>query len=216
MHPISIVIAESHYLVREGLKSILKDQPHFQIVGEALSEDQLLRLLHRQGPRLVIIDYHEPAFGVLSIKKIFESHPDTQVLIITSDLDRERILNVLRFGVKGFLLKNCDKAEILGAIKALERNEKFFCNKVLDILLDREMGNMEEACEPTQLSERESEIVALMAEGLNAQQIADKLSLSKHTIYTHRKNIMKKLKVSSAAEVILYGIQTAQERSQVE
>lgn len=212
MQAISILIAESHYLVREGLKAILSDLPYLHIIGEALNEKQLISKLEYSSPEIVIIDYHENEFRPKCIKTIFDICPTTNVLVITSDINRDSIFEVLRYGAKGFLLKNCDKEEIVGAIHAMAKNEKFFCNKVLDILLERQMSKPEEACEPTQLTERESEIVTLMAEGLTTQQIASKLFLSVHTIYTHRKNIMKKLKVTTAAEVILYGINSAQER----
>lgn len=213
MNAISIILAEPHYLVREGLKAILKDISYLNIEQEAEDEGQLLSCLDPSRPQLVIFDYQEPGFSPETVKHIFKHNAKAQVLVISSGTDRSSILETLRHGAKGFLLKNCDKGEIVGAIHAVSRKEKFFCNKVLDILLEREISPANEACEPTQLTERESEVVRLMAEGLSAQQIADQLFLSVHTIYTHRKNIMKKLKVSTAAEVILYGINTTQQRS---
>ena len=126
--------------------------------------------------------------------------------MITSDIKKEEVLSVLEYGVTGFLLKECDKSEIISAINASSRKEKFFCGKVLDIVLNTDQTP---SCAPTRLTERETEIVQLMAEGKGTNEMASALSLSVHTIYTHRKNIMKKLGVTRAAEVILFAINSS-------
>ena len=209
-----ILIADSAYLVREGLKSVLSGQPAIQIAGEAAHRKELFRQLPLSRPDLVILDYHTPnqAFSIEDVREIKEISPETEVLIISSWLDKEKVMQVLRFGAKGFLLKECDETEIMGAIHAIGKDEKFFCGKVLDIILERQEAKQDQdgdACEPTNLTQRETEIVRLMAEGASTNTIADALSLSVHTVYTHRKNIMRKLGVKTASEVILYAINTA-------
>ena len=215
MSEVRLFIADAAYLVREGIKSVISGYPHLKVVGEAAYADKLHREIEKVQPHIVIIDYHAP--GIFSIDDIYQlkaNFPKLEILVISSQVLKQQVLRVLSFGAKGFLLKACDQTEIIGAIHAVAKGDKFFCGKVLDIILERTMNpaealTNEQNCDPTRLSQRETEIVKLMAEGLPAQDIADQLCLSVHTIYTHRKNIMQKLGVNSAAEVILYAINTA-------
>lgn len=214
---VNILIADAQLLTREGLKTLLSQYKHLKVIGESTHFDELLADLDHHDPDLVIMDYsQEPHFSMEDLSRIQNTHPNTHILVITSDLKRDKVLNALGYGVKGFLTKACDADEVLGAIRSVAKGEKFFCSKVLDIILEREIPRVkvgdpttaDDKCDPIQLTQRELEIVKLMVEGLSAQQIADKLFLSVHTIYTHRKNIMRKLEVTSAAEVILYAIKT--------
>lgn len=211
---IRIVIADAAYLVREGLKAVLNGHPNLQVVGEAGHREQLHSMLPVVKPDLVIFDYHAPndTFKLEDVKEISRISPGARTLIISSWLDKNIVMQVLEYGAKGFLLKECDETEILGAIHAINKDEKFFCGRVLDIILERHKTKEEEEkgqCEPTNLTQRETEIVRLMAEGTSTNEIAEALSLSVHTVYTHRKNIMRKLGVNTASEVILYAINTS-------
>lgn len=211
MKPIRILLADSAFLVREGIKSVISGYPYMKIVGEATHTSQLRESISQEQPSLVIIDYNSPgSFSPKDVHLILKDSLVPNVLVISSGLKKEEVFQVLEYGVKGFLLKECDQTEIIGAIHALAKNEKFFCGKVLDIILERQISPSPlEACSPARLTERETQIVTLMAEGIATQEIADRLSLSVHTIYTHRKNVMRKLGVTNAAEVILYAINTA-------
>jgi len=213
MNPINILIADAAFLVRMGIKAVLSSYPHLRVVEEVTNGRELKERLDRQRPDVVIMDYNAPlAFALEDVQYLSEHAPESGILVISSDLKRQEVLQVLEWGVKGFLLKECDQAEIVSAISSVARKEKFFCGKVLDIILERQTQSLPgsgEACMPTRLTERETEIVKLMAEGHATQDIAEKLSLSVHTIYTHRKNIMRKLGVTTAAEVILYAFNTS-------
>jgi DNA-binding NarL/FixJ family response regulator len=213
MNPINILIADAAFLVRMGIKAVLSGYPHLQMIDEAINGQELQQRLETSRPDVVIMDYHAPgAFTLEDVLYVREHAPESGILVISSDLKREEVLKVLEWGVKGFLLKECDQAEIVSAISSVARQEKFFCGKVLDIILERRTQSAPgsgEACQPTRLTERETEIVKLMAEGHATQGIAERLSLSVHTIYTHRKNIMRKLGVTTAAEVILYAFNTS-------
>ncbi|MDP5169312.1 MAG: response regulator transcription factor [Bacteroidia bacterium] len=209
-----ILVADSAYLVREGLKTVLSGHPDLQVVGEAGNRKELFRILPLCEPDLLIFDYYDPAnsFSIEDVKTIVSVSPQTHILIISSWLDKEKVMQVLGYGAKGFLLKECDETEILGAIHAIKKNEKFFCGKVLDIILERHTerkGEETAPCEPANLTQRETEIVRMMGEGASTSDIAEGLSLSVHTVYTHRKNIMRKLGVKTASEVILYAINTS-------
>jgi two-component system, NarL family, invasion response regulator UvrY len=213
MKPINILIADAAFLVRMGIKAVLSGYPHLRVMEEATNGSELRQLMDTKRPDVVILDYNAPGvFDLEDVQHLSERAPESGILVISSDLKRQDVLQVLEWGVKGFLLKECDQSEIVSAISSVARKEKFFCGKVLDIILERRTQSAPgsgEACQPTRLTERETEIVKLMAEGYATQDIAENLSLSVHTIYTHRKNIMRKLGVTTAAEVILYAFNTS-------
>ena len=203
--PIPIIIADAQYLTRLGLKHLLQDRQRFQIIDEVSDEEELLESLQSNKPELVILDYNQPnKFSPATVASIKEKSPETKILIISADNDKETIDKVLGLGVNSFLTKSCEEEEIFDAIKASSKGEKFFCTNILDYLLHKSFAKDEDNCAPTPLTPRELEIVRLVAKGLIAKEIADVLSLSTHTIYTHRKNIMKKLSLNTSSELVLY------------
>ena len=206
---ISIIIADNQYLVRQGLKCLLKKQSNIELLGEVTDEEELLDMLNGVKPDVVVMDYNqEGAFSTDTVGKVKTISPSTKILIISADDHKETIYQVLEYGVNIFITKTCDEEEIIDAVKAASKREKFFCTKVLDYLLEKSFPKNEDAvtCAPTPLSPREIEIVQLIAQGLIAKEIADRLCLSTHTIYTHRKNIMKKLQLNSASELMIYAV----------
>jgi len=207
MSKISIALADSQYLIRVGLKSLIEEFEQFEIVGEASNENDLLQILQNQSPQVIILDYQQPGnFSIDSINKIKTSSPSANILIISGDNNKENIYQVVKYGVNSFLTKSCDEEEIISAIKATAKHEKFFCNKVLNFILEKSFGKSED-CEATPLTPREIEIVRLVVNGKIAKEIAEQLNLSTHTIYTHRKNIMNKLELKSTSELILYAVE---------
>lgn len=207
MQPISILLADSQHLVRLGLRHLLADREEFHIVAEATDEQDLFKELAHHNPRVVILDYKQPgSFSEETIRQLREEAPSANVLIISADNEKNSIYQVLEYGVNSFLTKTCGQEEILDAVKATAKGEKFFCTKVLDYLLEKSFSKAEENCAPTPLTPREIEIVRLVAKGLIAKEIAGILNLSTHTVYTHRKNIMKKLGLNTSSELVLYAI----------
>ncbi|MDX1905413.1 MAG: response regulator transcription factor [Bacteroidia bacterium] len=208
MRPIRILLADTAFLVRQGLRYVTSRFPYLEIADEATHSDELYEKCLTHQPDMVIMDYQAPGFfSTEDVRMIRQLLPACEVLVISSGLHRDQVLQVLEFGAKGFLLKECDEAEVVDAIHALMRAEKFMCGRILDMVMERTHAGGD--CEPTRLTIRELEIVRMMATGHQTSAIADTLSLSLHTVYTHRKNIMRKLGVTTAAEVILYAIHTA-------
>lgn len=203
---ISIAVADAHFLSRVGLKKLIGEMTTFRLVGEADNENELFRLLRTCEPDVLIIDYYHPGhFSEASIDKIKSIAPDVYILVISGVHDKESIYQVLERGVHSFLTKTCGKEEVVDAIEATAKGEKFFCTRIVDYLLEKSFAKTEN-CSPSPLTPREIEIVQLVAKGLIAKEIADILSLSPHTIYTHRKNIMRKLKLNSSSELVLYAV----------
>ncbi|MCB0557962.1 MAG: response regulator transcription factor [Lewinellaceae bacterium] len=209
MRPISIILADSQYLVRLGLRHLIRSKEQFKVVAEATKEPQLLEQVKVFSPQVVILDYNQPEnFSQATVEHIKRTAPRTNILIISADNNKKNIYDILELGVNSYLTKACGEDEIVEAIKATARGEKFFCTKVLDFLLERTFAknNGSESCNATPLTAREIEIVQLIAQGLIAKEIAGRLNLSTHTVYTHRKNIMKKLKFNTASELVLYAV----------
>jgi len=204
MNNISIIVADSQYLVRVGLRHILQDHPSCKIVAEVTNEKQLYSELERKRPDILVIDYNQPgSFSTRTIDKLRDEHPGVKLMVISSDEDKKSIYQVLENGVNSYLSKKCDKKEILGAVLATFKNEKYYCTNVVNHLLEKSFPT---ECAPTPLTPREVEIVRLVVSGLIAKEIAGELNLSTHTVYTHRKNIMKKLKIGTTSELVLYAV----------
>ncbi|MDX2249554.1 MAG: response regulator transcription factor [Bacteroidia bacterium] len=209
MPQVSILLADAQHIFRNGLKLMLEEMRDMLLIGEAENSDQLVKLLAQTPPDMVIIDYNLPGyFCRQDIAQIRLMAPETQIVIISSDQDKQNIYHVLESGVAGYLTKECGTDEIMLAIRLASRGEKFFCNKVLNIILEKKVDRPDEDCTPTVLTAREMEITALIARGIRTENIAEKLCLSVHTIRTHRKNILKKLKIKSVSGIILHAIQT--------
>ena len=205
---INIVIADAQYLVRIGLKSLLSTVQDFKVIGEAANTKELLDLIGSHHPDVVIFDYFsEHNFLPEDIQSVKRISPKTNFLIISADSTKTTIYKVIELGAVSFLTKECDKDEIVGAIYATAKNEKFLCHKVIDIIIEKHMHTDEDNCKAFNLSLRETEIIKLTAKGWTAKTIAGHLFLSTHTVYTHKKNIMKKLKINSSSEMIVYAIQ---------
>ena len=205
---IKIVIADAQYLVREGLKNLLSEISDFLIVGEAVNSVNLYRLVKEHHPEVVIFDYNSHKnFLPEDIERVKKIYPLSNFLIISADESKANIYKVIELGAMSFLTKECDKDEIINAIYATAKNEKFLCHKVIDIIIDKHIHTDEDNCKAFNLSLRETEIIKLTAKGWTAKVIAGHLFLSTHTVYTHKKNIMKKLKINSSSEMIVYAIQ---------
>jgi len=200
---ISILIADPHYLIREGLKSIFLENKDLAITGEAEKREELITAIQKLQPDVVIIDCNIAGFFSRNdLPVIKQLSSKTNLMVITTNQNKEVVLQTLELGVFSYILKECPKDEIIDGVYAAAKGEKFLCKKVLDIILEKEPVN----CDGVKLSNREKEIIRLIVEGLTNNQIADKLFLSAHTIATHRKNIMSKLSINKTAGLVVYAV----------
>ena len=203
----SVILADADYLVRIGLRHILNKYDDIQVLGEVSDTERLFELLATEEADVVIIDYNQPQnFSVDSVKKLRHDFPNTGILVISADNEKNSIYEVLEHGVTSFLTKSCDEEEIIEGINAAAKTKRYFCKKVMDYVFERSFSTTSEDCAPLPLTVREIEVVQLAAQGLIAKEIASKLKLSTHTVYTHRKNIMRKLKINTSSELILYAV----------
>ena len=201
----TVLVCEGQFLSREGIKSIINKNPFYTVQGEASTQEELEAKLNISKYDIVTIDYAKDGrFDIESISLIQELAPTTKILIISNEDEKSRIYEVLGRGINHYITKYCREDEIFKALDACRNDEKYYCNKVLDIIISKTFGKKE--AQVTELTAREQEIVKLIAQGKMAKEISGLLNVSIHTIYTHRKNIMKKLEISSPVELITYAI----------
>jgi DNA-binding NarL/FixJ family response regulator len=209
MSGIRVGIADAHFVVREGLKYVLSRDKKIQLAGECDHGKDIPKLL-KNNLDVLLFDYdHADHISFEDLQKVFRVAPEAKVLVISAHTDTPTINRLIRQPIKGLLSKECSEAEILEAVHATSKGDKFYCNRILDVVSESAEEDAGKDCSPTALSQREIEVVEYIAQGLTAAQVADKMCLSVHTINTHRKNIFKKLKVNSTTELVRFALKTA-------
>lgn len=212
MTPYRIVLADDHVLVRQGLKRILEGMADLEVMGEASDGLELLDLLKRVTPHLVILDIFMPRLrGIEAIHEIKTIHPDVNVLILTMHKDKEYLYLALSLGAKGYLLKEDADKELFSAIEKIRQGKTYvspyFSEGLVGDLVQRGRGDAKSAFEAGPLTTREREILKLIAEGKSSREIADLLFISVRTVDNHRANIMEKLNVKKSTDLVKYAIQ---------
>lgn len=199
-----VLLADQQPLVVAGIRHILQPQDGFVIVDEVKSKDTFVEQLQHHKPDILIADYNCPEFiGRQEIEQVRNWSPTTNTLIISANSDNTTILEVIQSGVTGYLTKSCSREEVIAAIYSVAKGEKFFCNKILNLILEK---NFTEDTTPSGLTTREKEILTLLAKGFSTAKISSELFLSPHTVHTHRKNIIKKLNIKSPTEFVIYAV----------
>jgi len=201
----SIIIADSQYLTRHGLKSCINNQLQLQLVAEVSdSYASLINRLKYASPDLLIIDYLFDKYDRHKWQQLLYCFPVNKILVLSEDDNKNRINYIIRSGINGYLTKHCDEKEILQTIEAVLNGQRFFCNKVLDLLLEKSQNNNSKE---ERLTNREKEVLELIAKGYSTSKIAESLHLSVHTINSHRKNMLRKLNLKSPTELVVYAIE---------
>ncbi|MFC2175623.1 LuxR C-terminal-related transcriptional regulator [Bacteroidota bacterium] len=209
MKKIRVGIADAHFVVREGLKYIFSREEDITLVGECTNGKDIPKLLQK-GVDVLVFDYDLGDYiSFEDLQKVFRVAPDAKVLIISAHNEISQVQRVMRQNISGYLSKECSESEILDAVHATAKGNKFFCNRILDLVAQSEKDGTGRDCTPTSLSKREIEVVEYISQGLTAAQVADKMCLSVHTINTHRKNIFKKLGVNSTTELVRFAMNTS-------
>lgn len=153
----------------------------------------------------MILDYNPSYFDEKELSKALALQPECKVIILSSQDKKWQVFKSLKFNVYSYLTKECSELDVIKSIRMASKGEKFFCSFIVEMLLgEKDEWQNESAHIPSCLTERETEITKLVAQGLMNKEIADELSLSPHTIHSHRKNIMKKLNIHSAVELTNY------------
>lgn len=203
-----ILIADDHEVVRSGLRAIIENRADWAVAGEAVNgKDALARTLEMK-PDIVILDYSMPFMtGVEVSRRIKSNHLRTEVLILTMHESEAILAEVLLAGIRGFLLKSDARSQLIAAVEALLEHRPYFSSLVLEKLLHDYQASKRDR-PAIELSSREQNVVQLIAEGHTNRSIGAVLELSVKTVETHRASAMRKLGVSSTAELVRYAIRT--------
>lgn len=206
---LTVLIADDHPLVREALHRALDVEEDMKVVAEASDGEEAVKLASELKPDVVVMDIVMPKVnGIEATRKIKEIAPDIAILILTAYDDDEYVLGLLDAGAAGYLLKSARGRDLAGAIRAIKSGESVLHPKIIAKLLKRAMvAPVEEHKTSEILSERESEVLRLVALGMSNKEIAEKLFLSERTIKAHLTNVFNKLNVASRSEAIVKGLQ---------
>jgi DNA-binding NarL/FixJ family response regulator len=200
-----ILIADDHAVVRSGLCAILEAHPNWEVVAEASDGKEAISKAIEAQPDVVVIDYSLPVLNGMEVTRQIRARlPKTEVLIFTMHDNQALIEELLKAGVRGYLLKSDAKANLIGAVEALAAHKPFFTANVSEALLKSYVEGYKGASSP--LTGRERTVVQLIAEGHSNKEMALLLGISLKTVETHRAAVMRKLKLSSSAALVRYAI----------
>lgn len=207
---LSIVLADDHTILREGLRALLTADPSFEIVGEARDGREAVRCVERLGPDLLLMDLSMPRMsGMDAIREIKKRYPETKIIALTVHKTEEYLLTTLQAGADGFVLKDATHEELIMAIKNVMGGKSYLSPGVSEKVIDGYLKGKESAQSLSSwesLSQREREVLKLIAEGYKNKEIAEDLCISLKTVEKHRANLMKKLDLHNAAALTVYAV----------
>lgn len=212
MEPIRIVLAEDHWLMREGTRHILEQCPDCKVVAEADDGQQALELIQRTQPDVAILDIRMPKInGIEVVRRMKELSPNTEALMLTAYDDDDYIFALMEAGALGYLLKTARPNEVIDAVRRVHSGEPVLhptiAMKVARLWSHRrDTAKAPSSQSPEELSQRELEVLELAANGFRNRAIADKLAISVRTVEGHFRSIFAKLGVSSRVEAVLYAL----------
>ena len=210
MTPIRILLADDHGVVRKGLRFLLTQDPEIEIAGEAEDGREAVRLAAELLPNIVIMDIAMPQLnGLDAAQQITKANPRAAVIMLSMYSDEEFLIRALSAGAKGYLLKDSAEADVLRAVHAVAQGRTYFTPSIAHTLLEDYMRRLQQEGVQDRydlLTDREREVLQLLAEGRSNKDVATLLNLSIHTVDTHRTNFMQKLGLHNTAEIVIYAM----------
>jgi DNA-binding NarL/FixJ family response regulator len=201
---ISIVLVDDHAIVRQGIRSILERHPQMSVVGEAATSQEAMTVVASTRPRIVLLDLKlstsSDTEGLELCQKLTSTYSDTAVLVLTTLMDDQLVVRAIRSGASGYVVKDVDTRELVRAIQAVSQGESAFDSRSAAAMV-RSL-NARSPLESKQLTEREREVLSLLARGLSNRDIGKRLYISETTAKFHVGNIIRKLNVSRRAEAV--------------
>ena len=210
MSSIRILLADDHTMVRDGLRALLAGQPGIEIVAEAADGRECIQLAEEHAPDVVMMDVAMPRMnGIEATRRILSANPGTGVVILSMHQDESYVLQALSAGARGYLLKDSPREDILEAIRAAAQGRSFLSRKVSRMLQEEHIEELRSKGLDDSfdlLTDREREILQLLAEGRANKEVAGLLNISTTTVETHRGHILRKLSLHGTADLILYAV----------
>ncbi|MEP7266296.1 MAG: response regulator transcription factor [Saprospiraceae bacterium] len=204
---IKIILADDHHLVRQGFKALLSEMNEIEVIGEAADGLELIQLMKSgKKPDVILLDIEMPNMnGIEALKKITHEYFGSKIIMLTMLLDKEIIQEAVACGAKGFIFKNASLTVLIEAIKKVYTGENYFSSEVANILLNKKSGHPDHN-QLKKLSDRELEVLKLIAEGFSSPEIGKRLFISARTVDTHRNNLIQKLEVNGIAGLVKFAI----------
>ena len=206
---INLLIADDHQIFIDGLKSLLSGDNRFYVAAEANNGKQVLEALENKQIDVAILDVNMPVMnGIETTKEIVKKYTAVKALILTMHNRKEFIVELIAAGASGYLLKNCNKSELMDAIISVHKNVDYFGREVTETVIESlkkiKRGELHPAVE---LSKREIEVLQLIAKEFTTKEIGEKLFISENTVETHRRNLISKLNVRNTAGLVRYAVE---------
>ncbi|MCE5250020.1 response regulator transcription factor [bacterium] len=207
---ISILLADDHKILRDGIRALLEKEPDFDVVGEADSGRTAIEMACKLKPDVIIMDIGMPDMnGIEATKEILSGVPSIRVLALSMYADKRFIVEMLDAGATGYLVKDCTLDEMLSAVRSVASNQKYIAQKLLVNFIDDYMKNTGNSdMLKTRLTPREREVLRLIAQGKNTKEISSALHISVKTVDTHRQHVMNKLNIHNPVDLTKYAIRT--------
>ena len=204
---IKVLIVDDHPVVRKGLWSCLDVRPNLKIVGEAANGLEAIKQIAALQPDVVLMDIAMPQMDGLEVtEKLHKDNPELKVLVLSVSSNRETVLRIIRAGARGYVLKESSPEDLVKAIELVNAGEAFFSPPVARIALNQYVSELDESDPASRLSDREREVLVLIASGKSNKEIASDLGIGVRTIETHRERIMRKLTIRSVAGLTKFAI----------
>jgi DNA-binding NarL/FixJ family response regulator len=210
MTTLRILVVDDHAVVRRGVRALLEGQPGWEVCGEAGTGTGAVAAAARLKPDIVILDLSLPELnGLEATRQILQQSPKTDVLVLTMHHSEELAQQVLQAGARGYVLKSDAAESLVAAVGSLQRHEPYLAPRITELVLDSYMRGpapTREGDTRARLTTREREVLQLVAEGQSTKAIAASLGISIKTVESHRANVMRKLRLRSAAEAVRYAV----------
>ena len=202
-----IILVDDHTLFRNGLRILLNNMENYRVVAEAANGKQFIDLLEKEVPDLVLLDINMPVMdGIEAATIAHEKYPNLKIITLSMYGEEDYYYKMVNAGVKGFVLKNSDIKEVKNALDIVYEGGSFFSSELLQNLVNSLKSSVKSKEFHNELSERETEILILICQGLSNQEIGDKLFISKRTVDKHRANILEKSESKNTAQLVVYAI----------
>jgi len=207
MPAIKILLADDHQILREGLRRMIEKEQNMEVVGEAEDGRSTVKMAKKLLPDIVVMDITMPDLnGMDATRKIISEVPGVKVLALSMHQDVKYISGMLEAGAMGYILKGCKFEELVTAIRSVANKNVYLSPKIADMVVKGYLGKGPKKFAQPIISDREREVLQLLAEGNSVKETAFKLGVSAKTIETHRRHIMEKLQINNSSELVKYAL----------
>jgi DNA-binding NarL/FixJ family response regulator len=208
MSPTTIVLADDHQIVREGIRRLIETRSDFEVIGEVGNGEDAVRMIIERKPDIALMDINMPRVsGIEATRRLERQGVDTRVLVLSMHEDRSYVEEVLRAGAAGYVVKNSSPEDLLSAIDAVREGRSYLSDSITQQVVDAIVHPDGDApAGMAVLTDREREVLQLIAEGLSSKEIAGQLGVSLKTVDSHRSNLMEKLDIHKVAGLVKFAV----------